>query len=361
MGCAAHPTIGWGTALYTAPGGRMKRLALVGMTMVACWDGERSELPISTLDFEPESGEVEGWTVTERTLDLACPDGRDARVWFVHPDTPDGPLPTVVLYHNGSFDYVEDPVAGQPLTGTGYQDVSRLELPWAVQMVFATLGMYPDPLADASHTGVLPATLAQAGVAQIVPLNCWGDLWHNKQGTRDNDFYGDQFFRSGGAAAEWPWRMAAEPGFAALVGLDLPFEPDASRIGLIGLGEGGRAVGEVLAYGGQPAAVVIEGHNDDLDAWEQADSDVGVGLDRIFLPGVDRMESAFSSADVLPPTMWIWSPLDPALAAGSQDLALAALAGGTHTIVERADEAHILMNEDAELAAQVVEFLTDRL
>lgn len=339
----------------------MTRAGLIALTLMGCWDGERSTLPDSVVDFTPESGPVEGWQVTEQPMDLACPDGRDGRITFVHPSAPSGPMPVVIVYHSGAFDFVTAPPPGQPLANASLQTVTRLESPWAVRMVYATLGLFPEPLDDSDHTGVLAAALAAGEVALVLPQNCWGDLWHNKPSTRENDFFGDQFFRSGGLMAEWPYRMVTEPGFAALLGVTLPFEPAAGRVGLVGMGEGGRAVGEVLASGATPSAIVVEGHNDDIDAWEDARPDISLGLRRIFPGDADRMAGAVSSAETLPPTLWIWSSLDPDLASGSQDLALARLTGPEHTVVERPDAGHLLMNDDPELAQQVATFLIDRL
>ncbi|MCA9568618.1 MAG: hypothetical protein KC656_12285 [Myxococcales bacterium] len=269
----------------------------------------------------------------------------------------DRPLATAVVFHSGSFDYIDQPEGGQPLAGQSLQEVTRLTAPFGIRMVFATLGMYPAPIEHDDHMGALPLAFAEEDVALVLPMNCWGDLWHDKPGTRENDFYADLFFRSGGAAAEWGWRLVAEDGFGDLLGVELPFEPDRNRLALVGLGEGGRAVGEVLAYGATPAAVVIEGHNDDLDAWSAAQPLVGPGLDRIFKPGDPPMERAFSSAPTLPPTLWIWSSLDPSLAAGSQDLVLPRLS--PQEIVERDDTAHIAVNADADLAEQAVRFVLD--
>ncbi|MCA9568619.1 MAG: hypothetical protein KC656_12290 [Myxococcales bacterium] len=49
----------------------MTRLVLPLLLAAGCWDGERSELPRSTVDFEPQAGAIDGWVVTEATFDLA--------------------------------------------------------------------------------------------------------------------------------------------------------------------------------------------------------------------------------------------------------------------------------------------------
>jgi hypothetical protein len=318
-------------------------------------------LPLAVVDFVPETGAVAGWQVTEAQLDLACPDGRDARLTFVHPAEADGPLPAVVVYHAGAFDFVTAPAPGDPLDGNGLQTVSRLEGPWAIREVYATLGMVPEPLEQLDHTGALVGALAAEGIAVVLPQNCWGDLWHNKPSTRENDFFGDQFFRSGGLAAEWPYRLLTEPGFDALLSVEVPFEASGS-VGLIGLGSGGRAVGEVLNSAlPLPAAVAVEGHDDDLDAWEAASPEISLGLRRIFPGDIDRMAGAFSSAEQIPPTLWVYSALDPQLAAGAADLALDRLTGPEHEIVTRTDAVHLAMNRDPELAQRVAAFFAARL
>lgn len=334
----------------------MKRTLVLVLLAGGCWDGERSSLPLGSVDFEPESGDVEAWSVSQQTVDLACPDGDDARIYFVHPTEPTGPLPTVVLFHDGAFDFVDDTTDG-PLAGQTYQEVGRLDVPFAVRQTFATLGMYPEPLEEDEHTGALAQALAAEGVALVLPVNCWGDLWHNKPATRENDFYGDRMFRAGGAIAEWSWRSLTEDGFAEALGIDVPFEADRQRLGMVGLGEGGRAVGELLANDARPGAVVIEGHNDDLAAWQAATPLVETGLARIFFTEDDRMERAFSRAEALPPTLWIHSTLDPLLASGSQDRVLSRLTGPEHRIIDRADTSHLRVNADPVLATEAVGFL----
>ncbi len=338
----------------------MNRLAALTLLAAGCWDGERSSLPRNAVPFAPAGVDMEGWTVREATVDLACPDGRDARIYFVHPTAPNGPLPAVLLFHSGSFDFVEEPPPEDPLGGEPWQEVPRLGAPWAIHMVYATLGMYPPPLDEAEHTGALVAAFAEQDVALVLPTGCWGDLWHNRPAVRENDILADRFFRAGATVASWAWRLLDDPAFGPYIGMDgLPFEPRRGQLALVGLGEGGRAVAELLHDGAEPAAVVIEGHNDDLHAWSAARPGAAEGLRRIFQ---DRPygERAYSALDAPPPTMWIYSSLDPLLASGSQDAALALLGAGPHEVVDREDTAHLVANADPDLAADVVDFVLGR-
>ena len=69
-------------------------------------------------------------------------------------------------------DYVEDP-------STFREPVVRLLSEWGSSEV-ETLDLSRKTLDTAvTDLGYIPTALANAGVAQLYPTNCWGDLWHN--------------------------------------------------------------------------------------------------------------------------------------------------------------------------------------
>jgi hypothetical protein len=333
-------------------------LVLAGfVTMTGCWKLETAELPEDAVAFTPETPTTaEDWTVTSLEMDLECPDGEDVRFYVVHPVEPAGPLPAAVVYHSGSFDYVPAPVPGNPLAGDHFQDPPRLRGPWSIRMAFSTLGMYPEPLVGESHEGALPAALADEGVAMVLPVNCWGDFWHNEPGAVDNDFEADLFFRTGRVSAEWAFRLLSDPAFGEAIGATLPFEPDPDRLYAIGLGEGGRAVGEILALDYAPRAIAVDSMIDDLSLLPEAQPATTPGLQRIF--GDDFTGGSLTAIDALPPTAFIYSPVDAVIPSGSNDAILARLEGNErHQIFEGTAALHVLSNSDPDLARDVVDFL----
>lgn len=342
----------------------MSRLVWVLLATTGCWKLDRSALEGDRIPFTPAALDVSGWVVEDRAIDLDCPDGEPARVYFVYPADPTGPLPTAVLYHSGSFDFVLDPDPTAPLAGPHLSDPSRLEGAWAARMAFATLGMYPAPLPGELHRGSLPGTLADRGVAVVMPINCWGDWWHNGTGA-DNDFEGDFFFRTGRTAATWAYRSVAEPDFAETISLDLPFEPDPNALYAIGLGEGGRAVGEILHLDtnedGQPdhlpRAIAIDSLIDDLATLPIAQPATTVGLARIF-PNGEFDSGALGTAPTLPPTAFVYSPVDAVVPADANTDLLERLEDDpVHAVFPGTAARHVLLNDDLDLASDVVDFL----
>lgn len=343
----------------------MKRVAWL-VLLAGCWKTDRVELPVSQVQLAPGGEVVDGWVVTDVEVPLRCPDGRDARFLFVHPAEPDGPLPTAILYHSGAFDYVVNPTAAAPLEGETLQEIARLEMPFAVRMAYATLGMFPSPLPTEGHEGAMAAELVERGYALVLPTNCWGDYWHNEPGAADNDFEEDFFFRSGRAAAEWPFRLLSQPLFREAISVELPFEPNTDAPIAVGFGEGGRAIGEVLHIDddedGTPdyvfGAVAIDSMVEDLSVVIDS-SDQGPGLDRIFPQGLVQV-GAPSTAPTLPPTVWIYSPVDTELPEGSQEAMLTRLGQGSQNLIlEQSVARHVFSNSDASVAAAVADFLTE--
>lgn len=191
---------------------------------------------------------------------LACPDGNPSTVYAVYPKNPAGPLPMVVVFHSGSFDYVVAPVADDPLYGDHYAPEDRLSADWANRKVFETLGMLEGDGSEA-NLGTVPAALADAGTFALYPANCWGDAWHNEQGYQLNAEV-DGFYRNGRALA-WAVLGMASPdattaaNWRSALGLEtFPVEVDTSSVGLVGLGDGGRAVLEVLRRAQKVPSVV---------------------------------------------------------------------------------------------------------
>lgn len=289
-------------------------LATLGvLAITACGTGPLDALPTDRVPFTPPVGAPDGWYVEQISSDLTCPDGSPARLAVVYPESadiridPQAPaMPTALIFHSGPFDFSLDPAPGNPLgSGTFQQDFAeeaRLTLAWTAHRVFTMLGLYPNLDGAESHSGALVAALATKGIASVVPYNCWGDLWHNRQSLVDNDYARDLFFRDGRTAAEFAWRYTYT-AFPPANPLELPFVADGDRIFAVGLGEGARAVGELLAVeetvDGRDVfpftihAAVVDSPVDDLEPYFEGEDDdarrIQTGLARIF-PGVETAE-----------------------------------------------------------------------
>lgn len=189
---------------------------------------------------------------------LACPDGNPATFYAVYPETIEGPVPIVVVFHAGAFDYVESRADGSiPAWDSDeavfYSGDNRFSSDWAADKVFETLGLL-DEVIDPTETnlGILPAALADAGTFALYPANCWGDLWHNETGPRNNNWEADGGVHRDGRYLAWVMTSIANPDpdvateTRAVLGLDsLPISLDASGVYIVGLGEGGRAAAEL--------------------------------------------------------------------------------------------------------------------
>ena len=79
--------------------------------LCGCWKLETAAIPPNVLEFEPASGEgPEDWVVRTLPVPLECPDDQDTSFYIVYPrKEPETPMPAVVIYHSGSFDFVFAP------------------------------------------------------------------------------------------------------------------------------------------------------------------------------------------------------------------------------------------------------------
>ena len=193
---------------------------------------------------------------------LTCPDGGPATFYAVYPETLDTAAPIVVFFHSGAFDYVEARSDGvtpafDSDAAVHYAGEDRFSSEWAASKVFETLGLLDGLDADQLdpeevNLGILPAKLADAGTFTIYPANCWGDLWHNESGPRNNNWEADGGVHRNGRYLAWVMTAIASPDTEIAtskrhdLGLDdLPISLDASGVYIVGLGDGGRAASEL--------------------------------------------------------------------------------------------------------------------
>ena len=366
------------------------RAALIAWPLLAgCWTLELPELDTETIPFDPEVGAPEGWSVQGFDMALTCPDGNPARFYLVYPDEAAADpariqLPIAIIFHSGAFDYILDPSPEDPINGTSFRqsqgDQKRVTSGWAAEHIFATLGLYPNYASEELHAGALPAALATKGIAMMFPTNCWGDWWHNRQSVEQNNFSGDYFLRDGRTAAEFAF-LHATTEFPPGKPVVLPIGIDTSRVYLIGLGSGARAVSELLSlrqivegapgpFLYRPDAVVLDSPADDLRPFYDNDSvyydAIQTGLFRIFPGGRDTLNrgslAAVPGGNIPARTGILFANGSAAVPAESNDplLAhLAALGRDNAWLYQPQNNVYVMSNADVNIAKAVADFLVD--
>ncbi len=304
---------------------------------------------------------------------LTCPGGEPARFYVVAKESTQPDAPAAIVLHSGAFDYViERPEDGTPLEGPHYHADSRLDAAFGTSKVYETLGLQVTDLDPAEENlGTLPAVLADRGMVQFIPANCWGDLWHNEEGIQDhyNDIDIDGFARNGLTFAWWMVRIITDADFALGQGVELDFSWNPEDIYLAGLGEGGRGVVELLGHPDMPAVngALIDSSPDDLQAYLDTPAvfeDEIEGISRIF-PGdtQDRISDWSIGALVgLVPmptrTVYLWSNGDTRLPADTMAPGATALSDLPDTwVVNTREPGHVISNSDLTRAREVVDFL----
>ena len=310
--------------------------------------------------------------------ELECPNGDPSRFFLVYSEglteaVPDSTqswnAPVAIVLHSGAFDYVMESGDAGPLSGPHYHADSRLEPNFSTAKVWETLGLQIDDVDPAENNlGTLPAALADRGVVQLIPGNCWGDLWHNEEGVQYNDLNRDGFTRNGRTFAWWMVRLLTEPDFATAQGIDIPVNLDASQLYLVGLGDGGRGVAELLTHEGMPEvkAALVDSSPDDLNAYLEAEIDFEdeiEGISRIF--GEEALGNigdwSFTGDIPLPERLvYLWSDGDPQLPATAASAAASTLSGRPGVWVRNPGvQDHVLSNSDNQLAREVVDYMLD--
>ena len=84
---------------------------MVPLVLAGCWKDQYSEIPADVLRFQPPVEAPLDWLLAPIDVNLKCPDGTNTRFYLLYPESSaaDGtPLPAAVLYHSGSFDFVDN-------------------------------------------------------------------------------------------------------------------------------------------------------------------------------------------------------------------------------------------------------------
>lgn len=359
------------------------------LLLAACWHLEIPETTEYIVPFTPAVGAPPGWQVQGFDMDLRCPDGNPGRFYLVYPaDKAAAPdqqrelLPLAILFPSGAFDFVLTPEADKPTEGDSYQETlgqtKRITWKWGVDRAFATLGLYPNDDSVEYQEGALPAALAAKGIATMIPVNCWGDMWHNRSSVEQNNFSADFFLRDGRTAAEFAW-LHATTDFPPSNPRPLPIGVDTDRVFLIGLGEGARAVSELLTLreqvgdtlGGflyKPAAIVLDSPVDDLRPYYDNDSEsfqtIRSGLGRIFPAGretVSRGSLALVQLGNIPTrTALLMSTNDSRIPAGANASAITHIGqkgSADAWLYQSIAPTHVLSNADVELSKSIADYL----
>jgi hypothetical protein len=341
--------------------------------ITGCWSPEGGVLPEGPVAFAPEAAEIQGWAIQRWAMtEPTCPRGEVPYAYLAYPVTEGPPLPVAVVFHPGAFDYVTEPDPGDPLAGDHLQDPSRLDRDWAARGAFAFLGMADDSDPYTADAGALAAALAEQEIAMLLVTNCWGDLWHNETTAdaeeltgRENDLEEDGFERNGFAAARLAWRLVADPEFASTQGFAPPISVDQGKLFMVGLGYGGRAVGELIGEGFTPAAAAVDSLPDDLRAYWDGDADLYgptvIGLERVFPDGRDSVvEGSLATATLPARTAYLYSALDPMIPATAHANAISAvgaLADGW--VLDTALPSHVATAGDLPTARLLAAWLLD--
>jgi hypothetical protein len=338
-------------------------LAVVAVLTTACWVPEPATLPAGATGWAPLDEAPAGWVLAPVPTGLTCPDGTAARAWIVRPETPDGPLPVAVVVHGGALDHPLGAGVDTDAGPTGLQTwrtPTRLSDDWASRRAWAVLGRWVSDDQSIDHRGALAVALAEAGVASLVPAQCWGDLGVSEG---DNDQASDGFARRGGAVTRWAWRLAAEEGALAAEGVDLGVRPDTGTRILVGLAEGGRGVGALLHDATLPAptALLLDSVEDDLSIyWDSPANwpDVIESLERIWPEGPAAAAAVSVASAPLPAdTLLLRSSTDPSVVVGSQTALVPAVEAAGGQVIDTTLPRHVQAAGDLLLAREAVGIL----
>jgi hypothetical protein len=271
---------------------------------VACFTPDAPELDVDTIPFENQWVKADDAVLRPLTIDgLLCPDGEPATVFAVYRTGLTEAAPVVVVFHSGAFDYVLNPDPLDPLSREHYRQDNRLSGEWSRTRVFETLGLVDSESGDPGeeNNGALAAALVDSNTFALYPANCWGDLWHNEYGYYRND--GGEGFERNGRYLAWATTgitskdPAESSKFRSNLGLgdNLEVPLDVSQVYMVGLGDGSRAIMELLWRGtNMPtvAGAIVDSPPDRMD-WYVANQgdypEVVSGLDRIYTDDLARV------------------------------------------------------------------------
>lgn len=329
--------------------------------ILACWV-DFSTLPqlnVEEVDFSNENLEVANVRVRMFDSNLICPDGEPASFFAVYPVSSSS-LPVAIIFHTGALDYDNVVTEDTPFLAS-----NRLTRTWASSRIWETLNLTRQSLdTGVTDLGTLPTALANAGIAQIYPSNCWGDYWHNGIARNPNNAALEGFSRQGFDMAQLMVDLLENESLAGDLGFDFEQQFDTSSIYWIGMGSGGRAITELLLAGNQvPSGIIFDSTPDDLRPYlEENEAYIfeQTAFERIF--GDAALEDYSISAPTLTSlpsrTAWIYSNGDPMHPQDTFISGANIIEGLDGSWIQDINQTgHVFINQDIDLARNVRQYL----
>lgn len=358
----------------------MRQALLLLPLLTACAQPyeDLAKLDFSEVAYESEHVGSDDAVIQAIDTAVSCPDGQPARMFTAFRSSLEGPAPAALVLHAGAFDYIVQPDEEDALGGLHYRAESRLTRQWGIAKVWETMGLSRFPVDPAEGSeGTLIAALVDAGVVVVLPENCWGDLWHRADvatGESADDLGPEGFLRFGHGFAQLMMDGIYTPETAADLGVRVPVAVDLDEVHLVGLGDGGRGVADLLhseANAGRALRSVVVDSTPDLVAPYLADrlqwGPEVTGLETIYGADLNVWDAegslgALAAAGALPDrTAVLWSSLDtevPTDAILPTGLAVAGLNGG-QVVVDVLQEGTVASNRDHGLAADTVLYMAE--
>jgi len=345
-------------------------MPLLTLLLSGCWSTDLSTTDFRVVPYENPDLFSDEVVIEKVTTGLECPDGEEAVFYAVYNEGATEPGPVAVLLHSSSFDYVIYPKNEGELAGAHYAPddvVQRMSADWGIRKVWETLGVYRQIEATEVNEGAVPAQLVNNGFVVLMPINCWGDLWHNDE-TQPNDVSSEFIDRYGRTFSYWMIRVIEEgkPSFITDAEIGFVDKMDATDIHLVGLGDGARGVIDLLRHDDLPTiqSILVDSPIDDLNDWQSEVSGVEEGIDRIFYdretdPGLSHwsleslaQEGALDDIRVA----LVYSDVDPRVPSGNLDDTIAALPEDA-CVHNTNSAAHVFTNSNSSLTGDIVDYM----
>jgi hypothetical protein len=350
--------------------------------LVGCWK-EFDQLPqvdINKIPFENSQLQIDSVFVSILDSNLMCPDGQTAPIFVVYPETEEA-LPVAVIFHSNPVAFITD------FERSNAQLPDRLSADWVENKLWETLGLSKNPQdLYEDNQGYLPTALAENGFVQIYPGNCWGDFWHSDPENFPNaehiaiesdeedtanmsePMFGE-FTRMGRKMALSTINALSDPTLASEMGLDFPQAINAQEQHWIGLGEGGRAILELLALesiqDNLPSSVILDSVPMNLQPY--LDAPTSFPLEYGTLSNVFVGEEGYPLSD-LSMYSWnrvtfpervglIWSNGDTKMPQAALGDAVTGIAVEQFWQEDQNKSGHVFLNRDITLARRAVQFM----
>lgn len=371
------------------------------LSLIACWAGEDAFPPIDVaeLNFDHALLEVVPIPVERFSTGLMCPDDQVAEMFLLRPEMPTTEAETMlsqlaIIFPSNSFSKAIQADATEQNTDedTGLVDLPSSSISTELQKsltkaranarVWQLLNIGDQALeTGVNDQGTLIAMLANAGVAMLIPTNCWGDLWHNAPDTNPNAI-SEEITRQGRSMARLATRLPSDVTSQETLGVqDLFAGIDSANIHWVGLGDGGRAPIELMLEGSTPSGgLAFDSTPADWNSYVSSSAHEDTTELLMALTNSSTPESltqsltamSMSGLDTFPnKTAWIWSNGDsfvplPALISGAQTITnwsevnfeSAPVVGEPGAwITDRSLTGTVFSNADASLSSQLVSYL----